>query len=134
RVLQDDQMTVMDLKGKNVLVVEDVDSNFDLLKIILESLGMNVIRAIEGHRAIQICEETEQLDLVLMDIQLPGMNGYEATRVIKQIRPELPVIAQTAFAMTNEKDACLEAGCDGYIAKPIKSQLLIPVLQQILFQ
>lgn len=134
RVLQDDQMTVMDLKGKNVLVVEDVDSNFDLLKIILESLGMNVIRAIEGNRAIQICEETEQLDLVLMDIQLPGMNGYEATRVIKQIRPELPVIAQTAFAMTNEKDACLEAGCDGYIAKPIKSQLLIPVLQQILFQ
>lgn len=133
-VLQDDQMTVMDLQGKNVLVVEDVDSNFDLLKIILESLGMNVIRAIEGHRAIQICEETEQLDLVLMDIQLPGMNGYEATRVIKQIRPELPVIAQTAFAMTNEKDACLEAGCDGYIAKPIKSQLLIPVLQQILFQ
>ncbi len=133
-VLQDDQMTVMDLKGKNVLVVEDVDSNFDLLKIILESLGMNVIRAIEGHRAIQICEETEQLDLVLMDIQLPGMNGYEATRLIKQIRPQLPVIAQTAFAMTNEKDACLEAGCDGYIAKPIKSQLLIPVLQQILFQ
>lgn len=133
-VLQDDQMTVMDLQGKNVLVVEDVDSNFDLLKIILESLGMNVIRAIEGHRAIQICEETEQLDLVLMDIQLPGMNGYEATRLIKQIRPQLPVIAQTAFAMTNEKDACLEAGCDGYIAKPIKSQLLIPVLQQILFQ
>lgn len=133
-VLQDDQMTVMDLQGKNVLVVEDVDSNFDLLKIILESLGMNVIRAIEGHRAIQICEETEQLDLVLMDIQLPGMNGYEATRLIKQIKPQLPVIAQTAFAMTNEKDACLEAGCDGYIAKPIKSQLLIPVLQQILFQ
>ncbi len=121
-----------DLKGKKVLVVEDVDSNYDLLKVILETSGMIVYRAIEGYRAIEICHEISDLDLVLMDIQLPGLNGHEATKAIKKFRPYLPVIAQTAFAMADEKDACFTAGCDGYIAKPIKAQLLMPVLYQVL--
>ena len=126
------QETTDQLQGKKVLVVEDVESNFDLLKIILESVGMIVIKAIEGGKAIELCRTHPDLDLVLMDIQLPGINGYQATKEIKKIRPQLPVIAQTAFAMTEEKDACFSAGCDGYIAKPIKSQLLLPVLLEVL--
>ena len=93
---------------------------------------MIVFRAIEGYRAIEICHEIKDLDLVLMDIQLPGLNGHEATKAIKKFKPHLPIIAQTAFAMADEKDACFIAGCDGYIAKPIKTQLLMPVLYQVL--
>jgi CheY-like chemotaxis protein len=129
--LQKNELT-KDLKGKKVLIVEDVDSNYDLLKVILETSGMIVFRAIEGYRAIEICHEISDLDLVLMDIQLPGLNGHEATKEIKKFRPHLPIIAQTAFAMADEKDACFMAGCDGYIAKPIKAQLLLPVLYQVL--
>lgn len=129
---QAESISTSDLKGKKVLVVEDVDSNFDLLNIILNALGIQVLRATEGQQAVDICRENDDIDLVLMDIQLPGMNGYDATTEIKSLKPHLPVIAQTAFAMANEKDACFRAGCDGYIAKPIKSQLLIPVLLQVL--
>lgn len=120
------------LTGKKVLIVEDVDSNYELLEIILKSLGMHIVRAVEGQQAIEICKHQDDIDIVLMDIQLKGMNGYEATKVIKKIKPHLPIIAQTAYAMANEKDACFTAGCDGYIAKPIKRQLLIPVLAQII--
>ncbi len=120
------------LIGKKVLIVEDVDSNYELLEVILKSLGMQSIRAIEGQQAIDISKEQDDIDIVLMDIQLKGMNGYEATRAIKKFKPDLPIIAQTAYAMSNEKDACFAAGCDGYIAKPIKRQLLIPVLAQII--
>jgi len=83
-------------------------------------------------QAIEICQNNTSVNLVLMDIQLPGLNGYEATAKIKAIRPELPIIAQTAFAMTEEKDACFAAGCDGYIAKPIRADLLLPVINELL--
>jgi two-component system, cell cycle response regulator DivK len=67
-----------------------------------------------------------------MDIQLPGINGLEATKAIKKLQPDLPIIAQTACVIMDDKEACFAAGCDGYIAKPIKGQLLLPVLQQVL--
>jgi PAS domain S-box-containing protein len=123
----------VELKGHKVLVVEDVESNFELLKVILETWGMTVLRAIEGQQAIEMCQQTHDLSLVLMDIQLPGINGFDATRAIKKLFPQLPIIAQTAFAMSDEKDACMMAGCDGYIAKPIKAQLLLPVLLEVLY-
>lgn len=120
------------INGKRILIVEDVDASFDLLKVILESSGAQVTRAIDGESAVEICKKNMDFDLVLMDIQLPGINGLEATKAIKKWQPELPVIAQTAFAMIDDKEACFAAGCDGYIAKPIKGQLLLPVLQQVL--
>ncbi len=123
---------MVELKGHKVLVVEDVDSNFELLKVILETWGMTVLRAIEGQQAIEMCQETHDFSLVLMDIQLPGINGFDATRAIIKLFPHLPIIAQTAFAMSDEKDACMMAGCDGYIAKPIKAQLLLPVLLEVM--
>jgi CheY-like chemotaxis protein len=65
-----------------------------------------------------------------MDIQMPRMNGYEATKIIKQIRKDLPVIAQTAYAMENDKDKILKAGCDDYVAKPIKVGVLLEMIQK----
>lgn len=118
--------------GKKFLVVEDVDSNYDLLRVILESSGAYVQRACNGIEAVEMSRDNPDFDLILMDIQLPEMNGYLATAEIKKFRPEVPIIAQTAFAMANEKEACIEAGCDGYIAKPIKAHLLLPVLFEML--
>lgn len=120
------------INGKKILIVEDVDASFDLLKVILESSGAQVTRVIDGESAVEICKKSKDFNLVLMDIQLPGINGLEATKAIKKWHPELPIIAQTAFAMVDDKEACFAAGCDGYIAKPIKAQLLLPVLQQVL--
>lgn len=121
-----------DFQGKHILIVEDVDASFDLLKMILLPIGAQITRARDGEEAVAICKENINFDLVLMDIQLPGMNGLEVTRLIKKIHPQLPVIAQTAFAMHDDKEACFAAGCDGYISKPIKAQLLLPVLKQFL--
>ena len=122
-----------DYIGKTLLIVEDVDSNFELLKILLEPTGAQIMRASNGMSAIESCQNNAHINLVLMDIQLPGLNGYEATRKIKAIMPELPIIAQTAFAMTEEKNACFDAGCDAYLAKPIRSELLFPVIDELIF-
>lgn len=119
------------LAGKKVLIVEDVESNTELLRIILQGAGAIVHHVDTGEDAVKTCFDENDIDLVLMDIQLPKMNGLEATRQIKSFRPGLPIIAHTAYAMANEKDACFEAGCDGYVAKPVKPRLLLPILEQL---
>ncbi|HMM10610.1 MAG TPA: response regulator [Bacteroidales bacterium] len=119
------------LTGKKVLIVEDTPSNTELLLIILEGAGAKVMHVSTGEEAIKTCLHHGDIDLVLMDIQLPKMSGLEATREIKSFRPDLPIIAHTAYAMANDKDACFEAGCDGYVAKPIKPKLLLPILEKL---
>ncbi len=119
-------------ENKTILIVEDVDSNYELLNIILQATRANVLRAVSGTEAVELCTTNPAIDLVLMDIQLPKLNGLEATNRIKAFRPELPIIAQTAFAMSEEKEACFAAGCDAYLAKPIKTELMLPVLHEIL--
>lgn len=118
--------------NKNILVVEDVESSFELLKLLIEPTGANVLRAVDGKQAVDLCFSQNDIDLVLMDIHLPVMNGLEATRQIKKRLPHLPIVAQTAYALTDEKEACFEAGCDGYLAKPIRSSFLLPVISEIL--
>lgn len=105
-------------QSKRILVAEDDDLNFKILETILKRNHAEIIRAKNGKLAVEFSREKE-FDLVLMDIQMPEMNGYDATREIKKINYRLPVIAQTAFAMREERDKCIEAGCDDYIVKPI---------------
>jgi len=118
----------LDLSGKCILVVEDVDTNYFYISSLLEKLNCRVIRAGDGQKAVDHCKENPEINLVLMDIELPVMDGYKATQIIKELRPELPVIAQTAFAMMGERERCLEAGCDDYIAKPIRKELLFELI------
>lgn len=110
---------------KTILIAEDDETSFFFLKFLLTKENINVLYAQSGQEAIDLCEIHPEIDLVLMDIKMAGMSGIEATQKIKARFPELPIIAQTAFALTSDKENILKAGCDDYITKPIiKEELL----------
>lgn len=129
----------MDLKskgyqwpGKKVLIVEDDPSNILYLNKLLEKALLTTLSAENGQKAIELVKSHKDIDLVLMDIQLPGINGLDATIEIKKLRPGLPVIAQTAFALVGDREKILEAGCDAYLAKPILIDDLFGMIRQYL--
>lgn len=111
--------------GKNILIAEDENSNFELLKATLLRTNANVIWVKNGKEAVDFCRTNDSIDLVLMDIRMPEMNGYEATEVIKARNPHLPVVSLTAYAMADDREKSISAGCDDYISKPIKPNELI---------
>lgn len=118
--------------GKTILIAEDDESNYFLLNEVLKRTMVKIIWAKDGESAVQMVENDPSVDLVLMDIQMPGMSGYEATSLIKMKRPELPVIAQTAYAMSGEREKSIRAGCDGYISKPLKmNELMLTISMQL---
>ena len=98
----------------------------------LKATKVNLLHAWDGSEAVEVVKSHPNISLVLMDIKMPIMDGYEATRQIKQIRPELPVIAQTAYALSQERKQALEAGCDNYITKPIDKELFMKLLNSFL--
>lgn len=113
-------------KNKTILVAEDEENNFKFIKAALKKTGVELIHAFDGLEALRIFKEkNKELNVVLMDIQMPKMNGYEATKAFVEINPNVPIIAQTAFAMSGGKIKCFDAGCSGYIAKPYKAKDLL---------
>jgi signal transduction histidine kinase/CheY-like chemotaxis protein len=121
------------LQGKTVLIVEDVEWNYKFLEVMLSTIAKaKILWAKDGVEAVNLCKEHPEIYLVLMDIQMPEMNGYKATKLIKEIRPELPVIAQTAYVMATEKEKCFEAGCQGFLSKPIRKEELFKVIKEVL--
>ena len=119
-------------QGKTILVAEDEEDSFYFLYKLLEITGIKIIRAKTGVEAVQLAKGKPKPDLILMDILMPGMDGLEAAKNIKSIYPEIPVIAQTALAMQSDDEKCIEAGCDGYIAKPISTGDLFSLLKKYL--
>lgn len=117
---------------KTILIVEDNNSSFLLLKYYLEQTGVAIIHTTSGKEAVEICRSNPHISLVLMDIQLPDMNGYDTTIQIKKLRHDLPVIAQTAYAMTDDEYKSKNAGCDDYIAKPYGKEKLLSVVSEYL--
>jgi PAS domain S-box-containing protein len=115
-------------KGKTILIAEDEESNYKFLEMLLKNKGIKLLQAENGYEAVEICKGHTKIDLVLMDIKMPGMNGLEATRKIKELKPEIPIIIQTAYAMQNDEKISTEAGCDDYIAKPIKKEKLFSLV------
>jgi CheY-like chemotaxis protein len=113
---------------KTVLVVEDQKSNLIVLEKLLEWSDIYVISAENGEEAINICRENKNIDLVLMDLKMPVMDGYEAMTEIKKISPGIRVVAETAYALPGDKQKILEAGFDGYLPKPITRQSLKAIL------
>ncbi|MBK6965631.1 MAG: response regulator [Bacteroidales bacterium] len=119
-------------EDKSILMVEDDPINMKFLTVLLLSTGANLLYASNGKEALEILEQTE-VDLVLIDMQMPVMDGYEATRIIKKKYPRLPVIAQTAHAMKDDKANCMAAGCDDYLAKPIDKNKLCLKIERLIF-
>ncbi len=107
-----------DWAGKVFLIAEDDKFSYKFLESFLKQTKAEVLHAIDGKEAISICMK-KNIDLVLMDIQMPEMNGLQATEEIKKFKRQLPIIAQTANAITEEKEKCFEAGCDDFITKPV---------------
>lgn len=114
-----------DWANKTILIAEDDNINFKYLEILLKRTNIRILRAADGEEAVLKFRSNPEIDLVLMDIQMPQIDGYEATQIIKSLRPEVPVIAQTANAMNEDMERCLEVGCDGYISKPIDKHTLL---------
>lgn len=117
--------------NKTILVVEDDVTSYEFLKIVLSDLGIDkIVWAKDGNEVIKQSKENAAIDLVLMDVNLPVMNGYESIKAIKVFRPRLPIIAQTAYALTGDREKSLEAGCDDYITKPIEKEQLLEKIEK----
>lgn len=113
------------ITGKKILVVEDDEISFQLIREFFSGLEVDVLRAVNGKEAVDICRNTDKIDLVLMDIKMPEMDGFMALSLIKGLRKDLPVIAVTAYANETDKEKALSSGFSGFIPKPIiKSHLL----------
>jgi CheY-like chemotaxis protein len=121
------------LKNLDILIVEDDKDNLEFLRRLLLKNGANVVTAATGEAAVKIIKENDQVKIVLMDIRLPDIDGFETTKIIKKLKPNLPVIAQTAYAMYNDREMCLENGCDDYISKPLDKDILIKKINQYIY-
>ena len=113
-------------KSLKILIAEDDEQSALLIQYMIKIYGNNVLKAANGIEAVTICRQNPDLDLVLMDIKMPLLDGYEATKQIRKFNPEIVIIAQTAFALSGDMEKAIEAGCNDYISKPInKSQLMV---------
>ncbi len=120
-------------KGKTILIAEDDELNFRLVSEALRRTNIEIIHARDGKEAIALFEtHADRLDLVLMDIRMPEIDGYECTRIIKEKVPGIPVIAQTAYAMSGERGQSMAVGCDDYISKPMNMADLMGKLGRFL--
>ena len=115
--------------GPTVLVVEDEDTNFKLLEVYLREMNIRITHARNGLEALDLVHKN-QYDLVLMDIQMPLMNGLDATRKIREFNLDIPVIAITAYAFENERIQAMDAGCNAHFSKPIKKEVLLKAISE----
>lgn len=121
-----------DPKPAHILIAEDEDSNFLVLKLLMErKLKARISRAENGEKAVEMVRTSNDIDLVLMDIKMPLIDGYEATKLIKALRPELPVIAITAYGLSGDEQRALDAGCDDYIAKPVQAGIMFQKIAKL---
>jgi len=117
---------------QKILVVEDSPVSMQLLSKFLQPTGVQILEATDGAEAVEMCRQLDDIDVVLMDIQLPVLDGLSATKEIKSFRPQLPIIAQTANALTEDERIIRAAGCDDYIAKPIDRRELLSLMDKYL--
>ena len=120
-------------QNKTILIAEDEEMNFTLLNEIFKKKGMKIIKAVNGNEAVEFFKDNiDDINIVLMDIKMPEKNGYDATREIKALKKNIPVIAQTAYAMSGERQLSVEAGCDAYITKPVIIKELIQLVASLI--
>jgi CheY-like chemotaxis protein len=116
-----------------ILIAEDEAINFLFVKILLKKqidLGCAIIHAKNGAEAVEICKKNDDINLVLMDLKMPVMDGFEAVKLIKEIRPKLPIVAQTAFSSIEDKEKVFAAGFNDFLSKPINKEALLDVINR----
>jgi CheY-like chemotaxis protein len=115
-----------------ILIVEDDETSSILLQVYLSKEKYNLLYAVNGKMAVQMFRENPDIDLILMDLKMPVMDGYEATRQIKEMNKNIPIIAQSAYALSGDNVKALEAGCDDYVTKPVKKEELLAKIEALL--
>ena len=118
------------ISGLKILIAEDDETSEKWISITVNKLSKEVIKARTGNAAVEICRKNPDIDLILMDIQMAVLNGHEATRQIRQFNKDVVIIAQTAFALSGDREKAIEAGCNDYISKPIKKDELLSLIQK----
>lgn len=113
-----------------MLIAEDDIISFELYKARLEELNLNLIHAINGKVAVEIVKNNSDIQLILMDIRMPILNGYEATKQIREFNTTIPIIAQTAFAMLPEQKVIIESGFTDFLSKPIDEEKLFTMIKK----
>ncbi len=113
-----------------VLIVEDDKISRNFLELLVKSLSENIIVAKNGSEAVKIYEQNQDVDLILMDMKMPEMDGYEATRQIRQMNKDVIIIAQTAYSLIGDRDKSIEVGCNDYITKPIFKDKLMNLINK----
>jgi signal transduction histidine kinase/CheY-like chemotaxis protein len=116
---EESELAVFSWKDKVILIAEDDVVNYRFLEALLQDKAVQILHASNGLQALELCKTISKIDLVLMDLRMPEMDGLEATKKIRAFNKKVPIIAQTAFVQENELEQCCEAGCDDYITKPI---------------
>lgn len=120
-------------KGKNILIVDDVPDHANMIIEYFGDTNANFYVVGTGAKAIEFCmDELVKIDLILMDIKLPGVSGYDVARIIKNVYNDIPIIAQTAYAAKEDREKCKKAGFDGYISKPICFDLAAVIINKYL--
>ncbi|WP_291099401.1 MULTISPECIES: hybrid sensor histidine kinase/response regulator [unclassified Flavobacterium] len=124
---QDEENQIKDLK---ILIAEDDEASEMLISITFKEFSKEILKARNGFEAVEVCRNNPDTDLILMDIQMPVMNGHEATRQIRQFNKDIVIIAQTAFGLSGDREKAIAAGCNDYIAKPINRAELLALIQK----
>ena len=118
------------VKNLKFLIAEDDEISKMFISIIVSPIGKEILKARNGKEAIEICRNNPDIDIILMDIQMPDLNGYEATRQIRQFNKDVIIIAQTAFGLSGDREKSIAAGCNDYISKPVKKDELLSLIQK----
>ena len=121
-----------DWKTKTILVAEDEPANYLFIEKILSATNATIVRAVNGSEAVDIAKENSDIDVILMDIYMPEIDGFEAAKLINEIRPNLPIIAQTFYESQLDKERVQNASFDSFISKPININKLLVVLDKYL--
>jgi len=129
----DPSLKDISFQGEHILIAEDDASNYKYLEHIFEPYNLKISRTVTGESTVEKVLQDTSIALVLMDIQMPDKNGWEATRIIRSHQIDIPIIAQTAYAFLGDREKSLEAGCDEYLSKPTKSEDLISLVYKHLY-
>ena len=122
------------LKGKKILIAEDNLSNYLFLKTVLSKAGYQLMHAPDGNEALKMCTNGNVPDLVIMDLKMPVMDGFEATKKIKEVQQNIPIIAHSAYVLNQEKEKAIALGCSDFIPKPVRQEQLLNIVSKYIAQ